>query len=275
LSDGVTIRFNDWRAAVKRKWKANADHYSSEELRFAHLISLVEGEALENLSPMISDDHPDPLETTDAVFAFLDEIYNDPNRVAKAKNEFRELRMQPKQDFHKFHTEFIRLANLAQVPSSEWRYEFNHRLTPRLRSAAVGAFISDSCDFKFFVNVVGKIALQQTEIDNSRAALDKTKNKSTGKNNDKGNNNSGSGSGSSKRPTDRQEKVKTNTTREERDKLQKENKCFICKGEGHIARNCPQKETLSVKEIERGRTASRSPSAQPRVRTLSPTASEN
>jgi hypothetical protein len=53
-------------------------------------------------------------------------------------------------EFFAFCAKFVKLANLAKLLLSEWKYEFNRKLTTALRQAVLVYYLDESRDFEGF-----------------------------------------------------------------------------------------------------------------------------
>lgn len=164
----VEPKFEDWILAMKRKLRANADRFNTEELRIAYIAGRVGGEAANHLRPYLDEEHPLYAETADQLFAKLQEVYRDPNRLDKARASFHKLSMGPKDDFHTFHTRFIQLAYEAKIQEDEHKYYLNEKLYPRLRELVIREYAKEGT-FAEFVNACATTAHQLKSISESEA----------------------------------------------------------------------------------------------------------
>jgi hypothetical protein len=53
-------------------------------------------------------------------------------------------------EFFAFCAEFVKLASLAKVFLSEWKYELNRKLTTALRQVVLVYYLNESRDFEGF-----------------------------------------------------------------------------------------------------------------------------
>ena len=63
----------------------------------------------------------------------LKTIYDDPNQVTTAKNQFQQLYMKTTNQFHDFLSEFLYLAAEAGVSDDDLKDELYHRITTKLQ----------------------------------------------------------------------------------------------------------------------------------------------
>lgn len=164
----VEPKFEDWILAMKRKLRANADRYNTEEIRIAYVAGRVGGEAADHLRPYLDEENPAYAETADQLFARLQEVYRDPNRLDKARASFYQLSMGPKDDFHSFHTKFIQLAYEARIRDEEYKYHLNEKLYPRLRELVIQEYAKKGT-FAEFVGACATTAHQLRSISESEA----------------------------------------------------------------------------------------------------------
>jgi hypothetical protein len=113
LTDGKNPTFNGWLSKMKNKLKVNANHFADKEAKIAYIQLRTDGEASEHIQPRLKDDAADPYTTYAEVLSHLQSIYEDPNCVFNAKNEFKKLFMKSSQSFYKFYTRFLHLFKRA------------------------------------------------------------------------------------------------------------------------------------------------------------------
>jgi hypothetical protein len=113
LTDGKNPTFEGWLSKIKNKLKVNADHFADEDAKIAYVQLCTDGEASEHIQPRLADDATDLYTTCAKVLSHLQSIYEDPNRVFNAKNDFKKLYMKPSQAFHEFYTHFLHLSSKA------------------------------------------------------------------------------------------------------------------------------------------------------------------
>ena len=170
LTNGSEPTFEGWLSKIKNKLKVNADHFRDEQARMAYVQLQVDGEASEHIQPRLQDDAADPYTTAEDILSHLQSIYEDPNRVFNAKNEFKKLFMKNSQTFHEFYTKFLHLAGRAKIATSELKYELNNKLSYELQRQVIVPFHDDKISLKSF-------AAQCGVIDQSLKAIDERQNK--------------------------------------------------------------------------------------------------
>ena len=253
LTDGKTPRFEDWLTLMKHKLEANADHFTTEKSKIAYIRSRTGEEAAEHLAARMEDDATNKYRTAEEVLDHLTARYRDPNRKAKARREFRDMRMTPKDNFNEFLSKFLRLAGLAGIPEDEHKEELYDKLTYRLREMMTYLRREDTTFEKFAercADAAESLELNVKDREQSRKVLERN---ST---------NPGPGNPRPARvaPSNRQISTAAVVKQESSDRLNPEalkrhregGLCFRCHDPGHLAVNCPTKKTSTVtlKEIE-------------------------
>jgi hypothetical protein len=230
---------------METKLRANADHFSTSELRKTYVASRLAGAAYDQIVPVLNDSSGDSeitLDDGDDILDFLEQIYGDPVRQDRAEFDFEKLRMKDSDKFAVFLAEFTRLANDAMIPR-EKRVKLLHRkLTPKLQHKLVGKASKSGITLTEFVEKAHRVAstleimdadVQQTKATKATAAAanaNKAPNIRTLK------------------PvgTDSPVPVATAAAYPKLDaaeilKRKKEGRCYECNEKGHRGGDCPQR----------------------------------
>ncbi|KAK4182200.1 hypothetical protein QBC35DRAFT_396447 [Podospora australis] len=177
----------------------------------------------------------------------LHESYNDPNKLEDSREKFEKLTYKPADGFTNFRNEFVRLAGECQRPKSDWKYEFNRKLTPSLKTAVAKEYLDKTVRFDEFVRHCQQIAdiwtraQQERSTSNSGSGSGKSKDKDKGKG--KATSTTATSSKSSTAPT------RTRLSPDEVRILAMEGRCFTCKEKGHVSKDCPQKAADNAKKL--------------------------
>ena len=271
-----------WVRQVSRKLKGNADHFYNEEGRLNHVVSLLEGRAQEMVEPLLVEGHPNSLNTAEEVLEWLEINFKNTNRVAEARSSFRGLRLQG--DFQVFRSRFVELATTARVHADDWKYEFEQRLTAELRKHLMNLMDDDAVDFATFANAAARRAQHLEEIRrNGQTTTTNEQRPTSGSNfnNRRRGNTPSSNHAVSSSSAARQASPATPSLsqkdREEKDKLLREGKCFICHNTGHMANSCPRKNLVVHSLVpSQPKEAPNPPSANKKEKDeIQPTSSEN
>ncbi|KAF4627010.1 hypothetical protein G7Y89_g11143 [Cudoniella acicularis] len=154
LSDGIDPTFEYWEVEIDSKLQVNADHFETEAARMAYIFSRTQGDARKHLFPRYNNRTLASLKfsTAQAMVDYLAEIYTNPHRTRDAEVEYNDLKMGDGQSFHEFKTQFLHLADEAQVPEQSRFYglydrlpdPLQDRLATQLRS--FGGRLQDLCE---------------------------------------------------------------------------------------------------------------------------------
>ncbi|KAN0069292.1 hypothetical protein V8E54_012307 [Elaphomyces granulatus] len=90
LTNGKDPEFEDWESRIRNKLEANADHYNTEVLRIAYVENRTGGKAAKHLRPRLRVNAVNPYITAEEMLKHLESIFQDPNREANSKREFRD-----------------------------------------------------------------------------------------------------------------------------------------------------------------------------------------
>jgi hypothetical protein len=109
------------------------------------------------MAPRLREGAVNRYKDSDEILEHLKVIYNNPNCLITAKNEFQQLSMRTSDQFHDFHSNFIYWASEAEIPKATWKDELYHQLTTELQKLTIPKSINDS-DFQEFSDYCLQIA---------------------------------------------------------------------------------------------------------------------
>lgn len=108
FTDGKNSIVEHWLIKMRGKMEADADLMPTEALRMAYVQSRVGGDAMNYLVPRMSKDSPKAFETAEEILEYLERIFGDPYGQENAENKFRNL-VQGEKDFATFWADFQHL----------------------------------------------------------------------------------------------------------------------------------------------------------------------
>ena len=133
---GNNIEIDAWIGKMKRKLRANADHWPTEEMRIAYVETRVSGKAHVHIDARLRDDAIKPFLKAEEMLDVLYKAYGDPNRKQTAMTKFRSLIMT--KDFNSFWADFQALATVIEYSEATLIQELRTKLTPALSQAMLG-----------------------------------------------------------------------------------------------------------------------------------------
>lgn len=238
FSDGKEIKFKDWKAEMKRKLLLNEDHYPTPAHQLAYVSSRCEGKALRHINPRMQEEAVAAYRTAQDVFDHLQSVFHDPNHQQVARDEYLALKMEPKQDFGDFLAEFTYLAEEANQPEDLRKRDLYRKLPNLLQNQVMIDAGQDSVSLEAFIQkcqIASRLISQQ--ISNRAEARGTNKNgRSGGNTNSRQTPNTSTNDRKPTSPLDDKEKAK----------LLKEGRCFVCREQGHVSRNCPTKTATTT-----------------------------
>ena len=165
FTDGKSPTLSVWKAQLKCKFNGNRELFPTEDSKFGYATSYISGEVQENLEPFLSEDclEEDRITNVDELLVFLENAYKDPTELARAKRDFKDLAIDKggkTVSYRDFVIKFNHLVVKARIPKSEWKEEFNQRLSRRLQYGMTREFIDDSIDYTEFVRLGYQYSLQ-------------------------------------------------------------------------------------------------------------------
>jgi hypothetical protein len=129
-----------------------------------------EGDASDHLYSRYEPNAANPFKTAQEIIDYFKQIHSNPHQVREARYEYRELKMKSGDIFFEFQTAFQRLANKAQIPSSEWFDDLYDKLTLRLQSQMVVHRYTLNQDLTKLVELAAGIDTENRRMAKSRAA---------------------------------------------------------------------------------------------------------
>lgn len=228
--------FEQWYRAMKNKLQVNADRYHDDHARQSYVESRLGGNAKLALEPYLSDDNPDPINTSEKLLSHLWEQYRDATKAQQAHEDWRNLKLKPGGDFLAFKNDFVRLAGAVGQVRSSWKNEFNARLYPSFKRILAASFVDPGVGFDKFTLTAQQIAIV------NKQAIEEQDNRPAAKRGNAGNRlgqkRPAPVAGGADRKAAGAGPAKTLTSDEVRI-LYQEGRCFVCREKGHTSRNCP------------------------------------
>jgi hypothetical protein len=244
LTDGKSPTFSGWLLKIKNKLKVNADHFADKDAKIAYIQLCTDREASEHIQPRLEEGSADPYQSATDLLEHLQSIYEDPNRVFKAKNKFKKLFIKESDTFYKFYTRFQHLSGKAKIAASDLKYELNNKLSFNLQKQVIVQSYNDNVSLKAFAD-------QYRIVDQSLKAISKRQNRSRPT---AGHTPQVPGTQTGSLPSETNlvpctTQPCTPITDKEKQKLQAENKCYYCKKEGYRFFECPVKARTKLTTV--------------------------
>ncbi|KAK4183284.1 hypothetical protein QBC35DRAFT_348280, partial [Podospora australis] len=240
-----TVSFSSWFRQLNNKLQVNADHFQNDFHKMVYVESRLGGAAMRTIEPYLDDHHPNKVSTTEELLNLLEAEYRDPTLYQKSVSAFNQLVMGDNENFDHFKNRFVRLAGEARRVKADWKNELHMRLNQGLATHMGHYVFNNTVDFEEYCRIASGIALSN-RMNTNRGGSSQGGNRNGQRNKGGGSNNNG---GSSNTPS-----VSSTTTthgskskygrpsKDEIMKLMKEGRCFICREQGHVNSDCPNKD---------------------------------
>lgn len=244
-----TMKFEVWHRQMRKKLSVNHDHFVDDDAKQAYIESRLGGKAADELMPYLRDTHPDQIDSPAKLMTHLWNEYYDPNQAEKALDEFAELKLRSGGDYQAFKNNFVRLAGETGQPRTKWKTEFKRRLPTTLQIALAAAYIDPNVTFEQLAQQGANIALVEKQASAERDPP-RTRGGAT--------RGSRAGAQRSRPGTSRPvqgDRATPKLTADDFKKLYEEGRCFICREQGHLSRECPRKGRKESRAADPNREA--------------------
>ena len=249
--------FEGWYFNMMDKLRTNEDHFDSEQAKAAYVIQRTGGEAVKHVNAYRVA-NAGYFTTPEMVFQVLKEVYEDTDRLRKARQEYLDLKQGPKEEFASFYNKLIRNGRLLEYSDRMLMDD----LIPKLNKGLRSALANNPRRFESVVQMKDHLIL----VDNARRQVQAEADREAAAR--KAVESPKPSSSSRSQPYSRQITTATRTTQpaavtpaptteakiEKKDRV--DNNCFICHQPGHLARDCPERATKGeamIKELMIGR----------------------
>lgn len=163
LTDGVDPPYDTWKLRANDKLRNNADWWPTAVEKANVLISLTKDISAKHIDARRLD-APDFYTCPADVFAVLDSLYLNKNRLRDARRRFGALQMRPGQSFSAFYSDFILLANQLTDYSEKTKVDsLEEKITGQLQRA-----IASSGEFETLEDLKDHLQIVDTRLSNIR-----------------------------------------------------------------------------------------------------------
>ena len=122
---------------MTQKLEANHDHYDSPQLYHAYVASCCDEKACKHIIPWLWSKSVNLYRDSTDMLKHLKTIYDNPNRVTTAKNQFWQLYIKLSDWFYDFLSKFLYLAAEAGVSDNNLKNELYHQITIKLQELTI------------------------------------------------------------------------------------------------------------------------------------------
>ncbi len=123
-----------WNIKIADKLDVNANHYSTEKIRIAYVISRLEGDADQQTYAKRRVDAFSFYQSLSELLKHLKEIYEDQNLIRKCRREYVALK-QLNKPFSSFYSEFTRIFSFLNYDDVTLMNDIQNKINNRLQNA--------------------------------------------------------------------------------------------------------------------------------------------
>lgn len=156
------IDFRSWRTAIELNLKANADFFSTPELRKAYVTSLLTGAVYDLVAPVLHGDVGNiTFNEGRDVLDYLGQIFGDYARQISAEDEFDNFQIKATDELASFMAQSTRFANDAEIPRNGSSKLLHHKLTPKIQHRLKVKALKKSVTLTQYAEKAHRIALKE------------------------------------------------------------------------------------------------------------------
>ncbi len=123
-----------WNIKIADKLDVNANHYPTEKIRIAYVISRLEGDADQQIYAKRRVDASSLYQSLSELLKHLKEIYEDQNLIRKCRREYVALK-QLNKPFSSFYSEFTRIFSFLNYDDVTLMNDIQNKINNRLQNA--------------------------------------------------------------------------------------------------------------------------------------------
>jgi hypothetical protein len=123
-----------WNIKIADKLDANANHYPTEKIRIAYVVSRLEGDADQQTYAKRRVDAPSSYQSLSELLKHLKEIYGDQDLIRKCRREYVALKQLNKL-FSSFYSEFTRIFSFLNYDDVTLMNDIQDKINNRLQNA--------------------------------------------------------------------------------------------------------------------------------------------
>jgi len=123
-----------WNTKIADKLDANADHYPTEKIRIAYVVSRLEGDADQQTYAKRRVDAPSLYQSLSELLKHLKGIYEDQDLIRKCRREYVALK-QLNKPFSFFYSEFTRIFSFLNYDDTILMNDIQDKINNRLQDA--------------------------------------------------------------------------------------------------------------------------------------------
>jgi len=123
-----------WNIKIADKLDANADHYPTEKIRIAYVVSRLGGDADQQTYAKRRVGAPSPYQSLSELLKHLEGIYEDQDLIRKCRREYVALK-QLNKPFSSFYSEFTRISSFLNYDDTTLMDDIQDKINNRLQDA--------------------------------------------------------------------------------------------------------------------------------------------
>ncbi len=123
-----------WNIKIADKLDANANHYPTEKIRIAYVVSRLGGDADQQTYAKRRVDAPSPYQSLSELLKHLEGIYEDQDLIRKCRREYVALK-QLNKPFSSFYSEFTRIFSFLNYDDTTLMDDIQDKINNRLQDA--------------------------------------------------------------------------------------------------------------------------------------------
>jgi Zinc knuckle len=256
---GDKSQFDAWVTKLADKFVEDDETFKTERSRMAVVNSLLSGVPATLVQGRYRSTTY-PFSNAAEMISTIQAVYHDENQASKARDELSKMLFDPndkEMDIYQFIAQINGLADTANVRPEERKSVLYEHIPAKLNPQLLTEAKNPNCSYEAFSALVADSAMAQQRANDQYRAI-REKGRAKGRRYIASGKRTTSPSKDKRQRSAERQSVPSSQmaqlSKDDRAKLAKENRCFVCQRVGHRARECPDGKAIAALMAEESDT---------------------